>query len=85
MDAQQIITMARDDTFVQSGQIPDIDGVIDGKNVTGMLSYTNMAYRDLISQITNQVNEDLYADIFTMDMKAGQIEYTIPLGDTVQS
>ena len=85
MDAQQMIYMARSDTYTDASQIPDTDGLINGKPVLWMLTYLNFAYRDLISQITNQVNEDRYADIFTTNLNQGQIEYTMPTGNSSQS
>lgn len=85
MDAQQLITMAREYTASNVNQIPDVDWLINWKMKTWMLSYLNFAYRDFISQVTNQVNEDRYADIFIIDLNQWQIEYTIPTVSSTQS
>lgn len=68
MLTSEIITLWRWLAYTDSTQYPDATALID----------LNIVYRDMISQLNQDVNEDLFADYFYSDTVLWQTEYTLP-------
>lgn len=74
MNWQQIIDLGRQLSFYT-----DTSEYTDAKALTD----ANIVYRDLMAQINQDVNEDLFADDFYFSTVAGQMEYSMPVVDNV--
>lgn len=68
MLVSDIITLARDWTGTDSNQYPDAKALRD----------FNIVYRLCVSNINQDVNQDLFADYFTSNLVKGQSEYEKP-------
>ena len=51
----------------------------DGSSSTGGLLYANIVYKDLISRINEEVDQDYFSEIYLTDTVASQNEYTLPV------
>ena len=72
MNAQEIIQLGREWSWHT-----DTTSYTDAQALTDL----NVAYRDLIAQVNQDVNEDLFATDWYADSVAGQMEYTLPTTD----
>ena len=72
MNAQEIINLWRELSFYT-----DTSEYTDAKALTDL----NITYRDVVAQVNQDVNEDLYATDFYTSSVAGQMEYTLPQTD----
>lgn len=69
MNVQQIIDLARTQTYSNGSQIKDDKALL----------YANLVYTKLVDKINQSVGEEHFADYFTTDLVANQNEYTLPV------
>jgi len=74
MDAQQILDFARDQANVTDNEFTN----------DRLLPYLNISYHDVENDITTQVSEDFFYDIWTTDLITNQNEYIWQESSAVQ-
>lgn len=71
MDVSDIIALARTLTHTDTDQVSPTDG----------LTYANIVYKKIASEITQRIDEDYFWDLFTTDTVLNQSEYVLPIAD----
>ena len=74
MKASEIISLARTQTFTSAANLSDTTGLL----------YLNLKYKKLVDRINQNVGEEHFADFFSGNLVAGQMEYTLPQKTTTQ-